>query len=160
MTIQLNNIGKKINFEQFVAKAKLVHGDIFSYTKMILVDGVLSKVPIECKIHGIFLKRVFSHLNGEGCPKCVHASHQKSFQEIIERANKVHDCLYDYSLIPPNVKYTKDKVDIICKEHGVFNQSLKNHILHKTKCPMCSKKARSMERHPKQQQWNNNTIEL
>ena len=83
-----------------------------------------------------------------------------SFQEIIERANKVHDCLYDYSLIPPNVKYTKDKVDIICKEHGVFNQSLKNHILHKTKCPMCSKKARSMERHPKQQQWNNNTIEL
>lgn len=51
---------------------------------------------------------------------------QKITTEIfIERAKKAHGDKYDYS----KVKYSKPhgKVEIVCPQHGVFNQSAKHH---------------------------------
>ena len=53
---------------------------------------------------------------------------------FIERARKVHGDKYDYS----KVEYVnkKEKVCIICKEHGCFWQSPSDHI-HGYGCPYC-----------------------
>lgn len=59
----------KSNKEDFVAKARLVHGDEYGYDNF---DYKGSKVKsfITCKIHGDFPMNPNNHLNGHGCPEC------------------------------------------------------------------------------------------
>jgi hypothetical protein len=54
---------------------------------------------------------------------------------FIERSNKIHDFRYDYSLV--NYINSKTKVKIICKTHGVFEQTPDNHTSKKHGCSMC-----------------------
>jgi hypothetical protein len=54
---------------------------------------------------------------------------------FIERAVKIHWDTYDYSLV--EYKDVKTKVKIICKVHGVFEQTPNNHIYVKCGCPKC-----------------------
>ena len=56
--------------------------------------------------------------------------------DFINEANKVHNNIYDYSLV--KYKNNKTKVEIICKKHGVFEQRPYNH-LKGHKCPSCTK---------------------
>lgn len=62
-------------------------------------------------------------------------SKKLNIEEFINRANKIHNSVYDYSL----VEYLgyHSKIKIICKEHGIFEQLVYNHLSGKTKCPKC-----------------------
>ena len=55
---------------------------------------------------------------------------------FLEKAKKIHGNRYDYSL----VEYisNKNKIKIICKEHGEFEQTPDKHINSKQGCPKCS----------------------
>ncbi len=69
---------------------------------------------------------------------------RRTKEYYIIKAGTVHGDRYDYS----QVHYTKakDKVDIICREHGVFHQSLLQHTVKKQGCPKCSNKRMSERR--------------
>ena len=54
--------------------------------------------------------------------------------EFILKSNKIHDNVYDYSLVEYKNNYTK--VKIICSIHGIFEQTPANH-LKKRRCPFC-----------------------
>ena len=56
--------------------------------------------------------------------------------EFIKRSNEIHR-KYDYSLT--EFKSHKEKVKIICHEHGVFEQTPNNHLYKKSGCKFCSK---------------------
>ncbi len=43
-----------------------------------------------------------------------------------KRAVKIHGNKYDYSLV--DYKNTKQQVKIICKKHGIFNQTPRDHL--------------------------------
>lgn len=60
-------------------------------------------------------------------------------EEFINKASKIHNNKYDYSLV--NYADSKTKVKIICPEHGIFEQSPNNHTnKHFSQgCPKCSK---------------------
>lgn len=60
--------------------------------------------------------------------------------EFIEKAKKIHGDRYDYSL----VIYVNGRtiVDIICKEHGIFQQTPSNHLGGQN-CPVCMNKGKS-----------------
>lgn len=58
--------------------------------------------------------------------------------EFIIRSNKIHNNLYDYSLV--KYKNNKTKVKIICKEHGIFEQLPMSH-LRGSKCLKCTNKS-------------------
>lgn len=62
--------------------------------------------------------------------------------EIIKRFVKIHNNIYDYSLV--NFKSTHKSIDIICKKHGIFNQLVKNH-LKGTICPKCNSENRRLK---------------
>ena len=62
---------------------------------------------------------------------------------FIEKANHIHKNKYDYSLV--NYINSKTKVKIICKNHGVFEQSPSKHIL-KRGCPKCKFEAFGLRR--------------
>jgi len=55
---------------------------------------------------------------------------------FIEKAIKIHNDRYDYSLV--EYKSAKTKIKIICKKHGVFEQTPSNHLSGKG-CRFCAK---------------------
>ena len=62
---------------------------------------------------------------------------------LIENANFIHNGRYDYSLVSNEFR-TKEKLPIICPEHGVFYKSYEKHVGSKQGCPECSGKKRYM----------------
>lgn len=60
----------KLTTEEFIAKAKAVHGDRYDYSKVEYVNAT-TKVCIICKKHGEFWQRPSHHTNGRGCSKCA-----------------------------------------------------------------------------------------
>jgi len=134
----------KSNKEEFIRRAKLVHGDKYDYSKVNYVNN-RTKVIIICPEHGEFEQVPDSHLRGSGCPICRWKKAKESIRraqgmttdEFIERAKKVHGNKYDYS----KVKYenTETKVCIICPKHGEFWQTPHHHLMG-IGCPLCGQK--------------------
>jgi len=73
-------------------------------------------------------------INKSGCPICG-GTIKSTTEKFIEKAKKVHGDKYDYSLV--NYTNNRTKVEIICKEHGVFIQTPEKHILKSRGCPTC-----------------------
>jgi polyhydroxyalkanoate synthesis regulator phasin len=69
------------------------------------------------------------------CSECLKENNKKVLASCIKKAKNKHGDLYDYSLVKFN--NTDEKVDIICKKHGVFKQHIFNHIKGRG-CPHCN----------------------
>ena len=63
--------------DEFIAKAKKIHGDKYDYSKVEYVNNH-TKVCIICPEHGEFWQIPSSHLQGKGCPKCGIENHRKN----------------------------------------------------------------------------------
>lgn len=60
----------KLGFDDFLKKAKKVHGEFFDYSKVVFVKWA-DKVEIICPIHGSFFQSPCNHTTcGSGCNKC------------------------------------------------------------------------------------------
>ena len=121
---------KKLTTEEFIERAKSIHGDKYDYSK-VKYEGMTKHVCIICPEHGEFWQTPINHLSGKGCYKCgKEASQRTRFKSVansvVERFKKVHGDKYDYS----KVKYVNahTKVCIICPEHGEFWQTPYNHL--------------------------------
>jgi len=136
-----------MNTEEFVAKAKSVHGDKYDYSKTIYIPGKRSKVTIICPIHGEFQQRTDTHLGGAGCRKCgyeeIFKSRTLSNEQFIAKARAVHGDKYDYSKSQYIKSYTK--VIVICPIHGEFKITPNSHTDFGGECQKCGrfKNARS-----------------
>ena len=117
-------MSKKITTEEFIKKAKSVHGDRYDYSKVEYV-GNKAKVCIICSEHGEFWQEARIHLSGCGCPICAGRK-KMSTLNFIKKARSVHGDKYDYS--KAEYKGNTEKVCIICPEHGEFWQSAGNHL--------------------------------
>ena len=132
---------KKLTTEEFIQKAREVHGDKYDYSK-VKYKSTHEKIIVICSEHGEFSIQPNSLLNGRGCQKCGNKNKGKekkiTTEEFIKRAREVHGCKYDYSKVKYNNE--KDKVCIICPEHGEFWQKPVYHLLNKCDCPKCANK--------------------
>ena len=54
-------------------------------------------------------------------------SNRKTKEQFIEKAIEIHGDKYDYSKV--KYKNAKNKITIICKKHGEFNQEAGSHLL-------------------------------
>lgn len=135
--IESRALKKMDNTESFIKKAKSVHGEKYDYSKVQYIDSQ-TKVCIVCKEHGEFWQKPYSHIQGQGCPKCNEERLKNhscdTLKEFIEKAKTVHGEEYDYS----KVEYvdTQTKVCIICPKHGEFLQTPNIH-LQGSGCPRC-----------------------
>ena len=109
--------------KQFIDEVILVHGNLYDYSKS-KYTGAFNKVTIICHKHGEFEQTPDAHKRGQGCPKCVGKN--KTTDEFIAQARKMHGDLYDYS----KVEYigTHKKVLIIDLEFGEFWQEAASHL--------------------------------
>ena len=132
---------KSLTLEQFIEKAKNIHGNKYDYSKVEYVN-TNTKICIICPKHGEFNMLPSSHLLGQECPKCKGRG--LNTDDVIELCKEIHGDKYDYS----KVIFSKmhDKVKIICPIHGEFEQTLSKHISKKQGCPKCAIENRSNKR--------------
>lgn len=121
--------------DEFIEKAKRVHGNKYDYSKANYIDSQ-TKVCIICPEHGEFWQRPYSHIAGHGCSFCYNDSKVLSQEEFLKLAKLVHGDRYDYS--KSVYINTKTPVEIICPIHGIFWQTPNVHLSNKSGCPKCS----------------------
>lgn len=125
----------KITLNYFLIKSKEIHSNKYDYSLITDIRGGRSKVDIICKDHGIFKQMVSNHINlGDGCPKCVGKGKWNT-ENLKEEFIKIHLDRYDYSNVVFNG--VNNKIEIICKEHGIFHQNIHKHLKGQG-CPKCS----------------------
>ena len=122
---------KRLTIESFLEKANIKHGNKYDYSKVEYTNSS-TKVCIICPKHGEFWQTPNSHLQGIGCPKC--SGKNLSDTEIINKFKKRHGEKYDYSKM--EYRGSKEKICIICPEHGEFWQTPNAH-LNGNGCPVC-----------------------
>ena len=114
----LDSVRKTV--DKFIEESIAIHGDRYDYSKVEYKNSN-DYVAIICKDHGIFQQWPANHLQGKGCFECQRDRLRSNTEEFIEKGIAAHGDRYDYS----KVVYvrTSDKVTIICKEHGEFQQT-------------------------------------
>lgn len=128
---------KKLTLEEFIEKARAIHGDRYDYSEVIY-KGYKHKIIIICPVHGKFKQKPITHLAGKGCQCCGRLntiiSRKLTQQEFIDRANKIHNNKYDYFKSLFKDIYTK--IVITCPLHGDFEQIPNDHLSGKG-CKIC-----------------------
>lgn len=129
---------RKINSKLFLEKLNKVHNNLYTYEE----DASIStskKMKILCKHHGVFYQLPHNHLR-QGCPSCGKTNRAKvltkPLPDLINDFQCVHKNTYDYSLLVQDVS-SRQKIKIICKAHGVFEQTVHNHLQGKG-CKVCA----------------------
>ena len=135
---------KRKTTEQFIAEAKLIHGDKYDYSNVSYINNS-TPVKIYCLKHQYEFSQIPSdHLSGKGCPKCgnerIAESRRSNTAEFIEKAKKIHGDIYDYSKV--NYHSDSEPIIITCQKHGEFLQTPNNH-LHGKGCPKCKLKSQA-----------------
>jgi len=129
-----NNL--KMSTELFVKRATKIHSNKYDYVKVNYANAD-TKITITCKEHGDFEQIPDFHLNRKsGCPKCANNITLQGY-EFIAKSRAVHGDKYDYS----QVEYVNNKINIqiICKQHGHFEQTPTRHM-GGDGCPHCINK--------------------
>ena len=106
---------KKLTTEEFIEKARGVHGDKYDYSKVNYINSK-TKIYIICPIHGEFEQTPSNHLHKnkpQGCPKCkknkLRLIKSLTSEEFIAKAIEIHGNKYDYS----KVKYINARKKVI-----------------------------------------------
>jgi len=119
--------------EQFIEKAKKVHGDLYDYSKVKYINN-RTKVEIICDKHGSFFQKPNSHIDsGYKCTNCCKTTKQTK-EQVLDIFKNTHGDEYDYSKFEYINNLTKST--IICKKHGEFLQRPKQHRRGEG-CPVC-----------------------
>ena len=125
--------------ENFIDKAKKIHGDKYDYSKVNYVNSK-TKVCIICPKHGEFWQEPRHHLSKHGCPMCGKENSDRkqslTLNEFIEKSNQIHNGKYRYDKV--NYVNAETKVCIICPKHGEFWQDPHSHLRGQG-CPKCGR---------------------
>ena len=112
---QGNTVGKKLpTTEEFIIRAKKIHGDKYNYNKSIYT-GISNKIEIICPKHGSFFQEPNVHINMKcNCPECNITKGEETismwlnsrgikyiFQHKVQINNSYH--YYDFYLPEHNI---------------------------------------------------------
>lgn len=125
------------NTEEFIEKAKRVHGDRYDYSK-VKYERSDTPITIICKVHGEFEQRPNNHLRGQNCPYCVGAKtvnngtgpHNAALAEKImnfikkEYPNEADNITVKYCFMgdSPATLHCKVHGDFIINPHSLFRR--------------------------------------
>ena len=140
------NDSRKLTTEEFIKKAKEVHGDKYDYSKVNYTNNHTS-VTIICPEHGEFSQIPSSHLSGYGCRKCaierIASNNSLSTDVFIDKLKSVIKNSDNYDFSKTIYRKAKHSVNIICKQHGEFSIIADNSLRRKAEiseghiCPKC-----------------------
>ena len=114
--------------EEFIQQSKEIHGDKYDYSK-VQYTGCNNKVTIICKKCGNSIEQLPGRHIICRAPRhrCLP---QANTEPYVLKAREIHGDKYDYSKVPSKIRRIdgiKNKITIICPEHGPFLQQLSHH---------------------------------
>ena len=127
--------------EKFILKFVEKYGNIIDFSNFVYINDK-TKTIFKCKKHGcveMSPRQVYI-----GGLKCCNEENRYNIQKdkVFKQINEKHGNEYDLSLID---KYSiKDKIQIICKIHGIFNTSISNFVYSGKGCKKCSDDSKKM----------------
>lgn len=133
---------QQIKQKKFIERAIKTHGNKYDYA-LTYYETPHKKVIIICPEHGPFEQTPDSHVRNHGCPKC-NGGIKLTLTDFITKANKKHNNKYAYNLVTFNK--TNEPIKIGCPEHGVFKQTVSNHLFGYG-CQICGTNKRINSRH-------------
>ena len=141
------------NTEEFIEKAKQVHGDRYDYSK---VDYKHSTKPVTiiCKVHGEFEQRPRNHLTGQNCPYCTgnktaakaNAPHNEALADKIMNLIKRYYPNEAGTITVKHCTGNDDPATLICSKHGEFTVTPHTISRGRTVC-VCKKCARNSDKY-------------
>jgi len=151
--------------EIFIKKAKEIHGDNFDYSLVNYIDSqthiIIKCIPCDYTFETI----PNNHLKGRGCKKCANKlnanSRRKPKEKFIKECQEKHKDeiglpIYNYSLV--EYKSSHEKIIIICKTHGLFEQCPSDHLSGKG-CNECGILKRTINQTFTQEQFIERSLE-
>lgn len=149
--------------EEWIEKAKSIHGNKYRYDRFVYKNAY-EKMEIYCnECEKYFIQTTREHLRGNGgCLSCKAKASSKLFQKTQEQfildAQKIHGNKYDYS----SVVYVKSwlKVKIFCNTCKEFFFQRPNEHLCGKGCTSCKYKKISSLRRKSQQQFEKDSREV
>ncbi len=137
MTLKEFNKTKRLKSEDWISKAKKVHGDKFDYSNTVYTTAK-NKLKIICPIHGEQEMLPHHHIKGYGCPSCgkkqinINNGKQLTQEQFIERIKHIEGLTFEKTVY----KNKRSKVTVTCKIHGDY--TTKAEVLLKgCGCPNC-----------------------
>lgn len=98
-----------------------------------------TKMLVVCGQGHSFYSKPNNLLSGYGCPICYKASightSDSKLSSYLKKFEEVHGGRYLYTKVT-DILGSKTKIDVMCKEHGVFKITPDNHVQGKG-CPLC-----------------------
>lgn len=114
------NKRRSISFGDFKSRAKLMHGDLYSYDESTYCN-LTSKTRILCKKHGEFYQTGINHIKGEGCPICNFSKLELDIYKALIKNNivfeqqKTFDWLRDENLLKYDFYLPEYNIAIECQ---------------------------------------------
>jgi len=123
---------QKYSLEEWLSKARSIHGDKYDYSKVSYLD-MNSTINIICPEHGEIKQTPKQHIITSGCGYC--GGTKKHTKEIwVKKAIKIHGDKYDYT--KSVYINSQSPITITCPEHGDFQQLAVTHTQGHD-CPKC-----------------------
>ena len=76
----------RLDTEEFIIKAKMIHGDKYDYSQL-HYKTAHKKIKIICPDHGVFSQGANHHIRGNGCPTCTESSGERDVRVYLENNN-------------------------------------------------------------------------
>lgn len=134
-------MSRKLTTEEFIERAKCVHGDKYDYSTVVYVNSKI-KVKIICPIHGEYEQSPQVHLRGCGCTHCrsdkISKSKTEDTEYFISKSKSIYGDRYSYE----NTLYVNalSPIVVTCRQHGDFEilKSASHLSTKRVGCPKCS----------------------
>ena len=131
--------------EDFIKKAKTVHGNKYSYEETVYYNPQ-TLITITCPIHGDFQQMPYQHLDGCGCQKCAYTT-SKYEKEIYDYIKTIDNNIEIFSnnrsiLEGYELDIYLPKHNIAIEFNGLFwhSNAKKKNNYHITKTNICNEK--------------------
>ena len=131
---------RRRNFEDLIDESNKIHNNKYDYHLITNYKNESTPYPMICPEHGIFMRTFNAHITArQGCPECgkikCAQTRTLSYDEVIEKAKKVHNGKYDY-IDKGDYINTSSFLHCSCPIHGQFDQPTNNHLFGQG-CPIC-----------------------
>ena len=123
----------RLTQDDFLRKAREVHGDKYDYSKTVYVKNA-ELVDIICPKHGLFRQEANSHLQGHGCPACANEAKHDAMVEHMKNGGlerRRNTCLKKYGVtnVMKNESFKKNCI-VSHAENDTLNTSSDEELLY------------------------------
>lgn len=122
-------------YSEYLCEFKKVHGDKYTYQEDFQLTNSKDKIPIICKLHGVFHQNIHKHLLGRDCPSCTKDL-RPNFQTYVGICLEKYGPEYTVEAVG-TYETVRSVLRLNCPHHGPSEKKAKKFLEGSFGCPGC-----------------------